>query len=137
MVKLTYYWVYKTRQDTVRRELKIGCEETLVDWYNLCREVCSEVLEKENVKVGGPGKVAEIDESKFGKRKYHKGRRKDDVRVFGGIERDTKNCFLTSVQDRSAGTLIPIIKQYVLPGTTIISDYWKAYSRVTEEGYEH
>lgn len=48
------------------------------------------MLEKENVKVGGPGKVVEIDESKFGKRKYHKGRRKDGVWVFAGIERDTK-----------------------------------------------
>ena len=71
VVKLTYYWVYKTRQDTVRRELKIVCEETLVDWYNLCREVCSEIIEKDNDKVGGPGKIVEIDESKFGKRKNH------------------------------------------------------------------
>ena len=57
--------------------------------------------------------------------------------VFGGIERDTKNCFLASVEDRSADTLIPIIKKHVLPGTTIISDCWKAYSRLKEEGYEH
>ena len=137
VVKLTYYWVYKTRQETVKRELKISCDETVVDWYNFCREVCSEVIEKENVKVGGPGKVVEIDESKFGKRKYHKGRRKDGVWVFGGIERETKNCFLTSVEDRSADTLVPIIKQHVLPGTIIISDCWKAYSRLTEEGYVH
>ena len=25
VVKLTYYWVYKARQDTVRRELEITC----------------------------------------------------------------------------------------------------------------
>ena len=37
--------------------------------------------------------MVEIDESKFGNRKYHKDRRKDGVCVFGGIERDTKNCF--------------------------------------------
>ena len=137
VVKLTYYWVYKTRQETVRRELRIGCEETLVDWYNLCREVCSEVLIKEDAQIGGTGKIVEIDESKFGKRKYHKGRRKDGVWVFGGIERDTKNCFLVSVEDRSADTLIPIIKKHVLPGTTIISDCWKAYSKLEEEGFQH
>ena len=121
--------MYKTRQDTVRRELKINCKESVVDWYNLCREVCSEVLEKENVKIGGLGKIIEIDESEFGKRKYHKGRKKDGVLVFGGIERGTKNCFMCSVEDRKADTLIPVIKQNVLPGTTIISDCWKAYSR--------
>ena len=31
VVKLTYYWVYKARQDRVRCKLKINCEETLVD----------------------------------------------------------------------------------------------------------
>ena len=117
--------------------MKINCEETLVDWYNLCREVCSEALEKENAKVGGPGKIVEIEESKFGKRKYEKGRREDGVWVFGRIERNTKNRFLASVEDRSADTPIPVIKKHVLPGKTIISDCWKAYSRLKEEGYEH
>ena len=129
--------MYKSRQDTIRHELKINCEETVVDWYNLCREVYSEVLEKENAKIGGPGKIVEIDESKFGKRKYHKGRRKDRVWVFDGIERGTKNCFMCSVEDRSADTLIPVIKHNVLPGTTIISDCWKAYCWLEEEGYLH
>ena len=39
IVKLTYYWVYKTRQDTVKRELKISSPNTLVDWFNFAREV--------------------------------------------------------------------------------------------------
>ena len=92
---------------------------------------------KEDVQIGGTGKIVEIDQSKFGKRKYHKGRRKDGVWVFGGIERDTKNCFLVSVEDRSADTLIPIIMKPVLLGTTIISDCWKAYSKLEEEGFQH
>ena len=45
--------------------------------------------------------------------------------------------FLTTVEDRSADTLISIIKGNVLPGTTIISDCWKSYSRLSEEGYIH
>ena len=38
---------------------------------------------------------------------------------------------------RSADTLIPIIKKHVLPGTVIISDCWKAYSRLEDDGYQH
>lgn len=136
-LKVTYYWVIKTRQETVARELRIGSEHTLVDWFNFCREVCGEILENDSKQIGGPGKVVEIDESKFGKRKYHKGRRKDGVWVFGGIERDSKECFLESVPDRTAATLIPIIKKHVRPGTTIISDCWKSYSQLQEEGYNH
>jgi len=61
------------------------------------------------------------------------------------------------VSNRSRQTLIPIIKQYVLPGTTIVSDCWKvrkqnissnlcrsydvdffkAYDSLAQEGYKH
>lgn len=46
-------------------------------------------FELDNEKIGGPGRTVEIDESKFGKRKYHRGKRVDGVWVFGGIERET------------------------------------------------
>ena len=42
--------------------------------------------------VGGPGHIVEIDESKFGKRKYNKGHPVGDKSwVFGGICRTDKN----------------------------------------------
>ena len=57
--------------------------------------------------------------------------------VFGGIERESKKCFFEIVEDRSASTLIPIIKRYVKPGSIILSDCRKAYSSLKEEGYTH
>ena len=95
-------------------------EHTVVDWRNFAREVCLSVLEQDNEQIGGPGKFVEIDESKFGKRKYHQGKRVEGVWVFGGIE--SKHCFFEVVEDRSAATLIPLIKKYIRPGTTILSD---------------
>ena len=74
VLKLTYYWVYKCSEGFVQRELGIGSNSTIVDWYNFAREVCACVLELDSEKIGGPGKVVEIDESKFGKRKYNRGR---------------------------------------------------------------
>ena len=109
-----------------------------MDWYCYAREVCDTILQKhENNIIGGPGVIVEIDESKFGKRKYHKGRRVDGVWVFGGIERDSKKCFLTTVEDRTADTLVNIIKQHIKPGPTIISDCWRAYSSLNSEGFTH
>ena len=55
--------------------------------------------------------------------------------MFGGIERQSKKCFFEIVEDRSAKTLIPIITKYVKPGTVILSDCWKAYSTLKDEGY--
>ena len=61
----------------------------------------------------------------------------DGIWVFGGIERESKECFFKCVADRAADTLIAIIKEYILPGTTVISDCWKAYSSLNNEGFSH
>ena len=68
------------------------------------------------------GKVVEIDESKFGRRKYNRGRYSLGDWVFGDIERSRNNVFMVEVANRSAATLLPIIQQFVMPGTTVISD---------------
>lgn len=42
------------------------------------------------------------------------------------------------VEDRSFGTLMPIMKKFVKPDTTITSDFLKDYeSFEREEGYRH
>ena len=47
--------------------------------------------------IGGPGVEIEIDidESKFGRRKYNRGRVVDGHWVLGGMERISGKCFLT------------------------------------------
>ena len=111
----------------------------VIDFYNFCREVCVVILEQQSEPIGGPGCIVEIDESKFGKRKFNRGKHVDGVWVFGGIERDSEppRCFFVTVMDRSADTLIPIIKHWILPGTTIYSDCWRSYSTLASEGYLH
>jgi hypothetical protein len=42
-------------------------------WFQFCREVILDFIENKSEITGGEGKVIEIDESKFGKRKYHRG----------------------------------------------------------------
>jgi len=89
--------------------------------------------------MGGPGKIIEIDECKFGERKYNKGKHVEGQWVFGGTEHDSHptKCFFVPVDDRSAATLIPIITNWILPETTTASDCWKVYSSLQAEGYIH
>ncbi|PIK37754.1 hypothetical protein BSL78_25416 [Apostichopus japonicus] len=100
---------------------------------------CEVTLENEisTNKIGGPGKIVEIDESKIGKRKYYKGHRVEGQWVFGGIERDSRKCFIVTVEDRSQATLIPLIEKYIEKGSVIISDCWKGYINLSKHGYEH
>jgi transposase-like protein len=50
--------------------------------------------------------------------KYNREKR-EDVWVFGGVERRTGNCFLVVVPNRSASTLLAVIKEWIKPGTII------------------
>jgi hypothetical protein len=45
-------------------------------------------------------------------------------------EQGTGRCFLVVVQNWIATTLLEVIKEWILPGTTIISDCWKAYDKI-------
>ena len=63
----------------------------------------------ESVPLGGKGVIVEIDESKFGKMKYGRGKPVDGQWVFGLIERSTDKCVFKVVKDRSKATLLPII----------------------------
>ena len=45
---------------------------TACDWTRFCREVVLDFIENKSEMIG-VGKEVEIDESKFGKRKYHRG----------------------------------------------------------------
>ncbi len=83
--------------------------------------------------------TVEIDESKFGKRKYNRGRCVDGQWVFGGICRETGEIFLVPLPNnkRDRQTLEPLNIKHIKPGTRIISDCWKAYDRLGTKGFEH
>ena len=59
--------------------------------------------------------------------------------MFGGIERGSGRSFLALVESRDAATLLPILQEYVLPGTQVMSDLWRSYGGIAElpEGYGH
>ena len=45
--------------------------------------------------------------------------------------------FLVPVPRRDSATLIPIVQQYVRPGTTIYTDLWRAYDSLGRCGFVH
>ena len=136
ILEITYLWCEDLPQHTIMKWCQVA-EHTIVDWCCFCREVCI-VFEADHFeKIGGPGCIVEIDESKFGKRKYNRGRLRDGKWVLGGIERGSDNIFVRVVHTRDAATLLPIIQKCVEPGTTIITDEWHAYGRLSAHGFTH
>jgi transposase-like protein len=117
-------------------ELNIAAH-TAVDWDSFCRETCEVTLMEREHPIGGPGKIVQIDESKFGKRKYHRGHRVEGQWVFGGIEEESRRSFMVAVEKRDESTLLPIIERHIAKCSIIVSDCWKAYINLEKHGYEH
>lgn len=122
----------------------------------MCREIgVLKILESSlnpDFRLGGDGIVVEIDEAKFGRRKYHRGRVVEGIWVFGAIQRATdetqRRMFMLPVSDRSSATLIPLITKWIKPGkyiffileSIIMSDGWASYigiSDIPEMNYTH
>ncbi|KCZ74571.1 hypothetical protein H311_04462, partial [Anncaliia algerae PRA109] len=47
--------------------------ESVTAWCSHLRELLPDSLEYSEIKIGGPGIIVEIDETKLGKRKYNRG----------------------------------------------------------------
>lgn len=90
--------------------------------------------DKHSEKLGGPGHIVE---AKIGRRKYNRGRLVKGNWIFGGYERESKKIFIVPVEDRMEQTLLECIKEWILPGTTIMSDCWKSYICLNNEGFQH
>ena len=83
--------------------------------------------------------IVEIDESSFRrKQEYGQGGRPDERRgpwVFGEHRRGLTVLFIVDRCD--ANTLLPLIRQYIVPETTIYSDKWMAHHSLSQLEYHH
>ena len=114
--------------DIATHEKRIWDEPAhLVDWKMFLRDVCAEHFVNHPVRIGGVGRAVEIDESVFTRRKYNHGRMVREPWVFGGIDTTTKEGFMVPVDRRDANTLLPIIQNYILPGTNILPSFGKKH----------
>lgn len=89
-------------------------------------------------KLGGDGMTIEIDESKFGKRKYNRGHRVEGVWVLGMVERSERGRVkLVVVEDRKKSTLHDIIKESIKADSVIYTDGWRGYNDLEESFQSH
>ncbi|KFD66218.1 hypothetical protein M514_10244 [Trichuris suis] len=74
----------------------------------------------------------------FCRRKYNRGRSYCPQQwVFGGTCREAGESFVELVNDRTTATLLPIILRHVRPGTTIVTDGWRACSCLARHDFKH
>ena len=88
--------------------------------------------------IGGNDRIIEIDESKFGKRKYNRGHHVEGVWVLGAVEKsESRRIRLTVVDDRSMPTLTNKIKEIVKEDSLIYTDCWRGYNELSSTYRAH
>lgn len=103
-------------------------------YYRKIREMIAYELEDESPFFG----EVEVDESYFGgKRKGKRGRgAAAKIPVFGILKRKGK-VYTKIIPNASSDTLLPIIKNKVLPDSIVYSDSWRAYNALAVSGFRH
>lgn len=132
IMRLAHLWLSGASTMTARIQTGHG-KETLAAFYQHFRDLVSSSLVEEDQVIGGDGIIVEVDETKLGKRKYHRGHRVEGVWVLVGIERtEQSRIFLVPLENRTSATLTDIISRHVAPGSILYTDCWKGYGAITE-----
>ena len=136
---LAFLWLWLTQSSSTQIEMYLRwSSDTAFAWTKAIQDVIATVVLNDQEKVGGHGIVVEIDESKFGKRKYQIGHRVEGAWVFGGVElTPERKMFSVIVEDRTKATLHAVIKKHILPGSVIRSDCWSAYVNLNNPDEEN
>jgi hypothetical protein len=132
-LKTVHYWSIQVRQIDQPNLIAID-RQTIITYQQRLRNIAITSLDIENFKLGGDGKIVEIDESLFVKVKHYKGKdlKRTQIWVFGMYERGSKRCLFVVVPKRDAFTLLNVIYKYILPNTIIYSDCWSSYIRIRD-----
>ncbi|MPC33493.1 hypothetical protein E2C01_026845 [Portunus trituberculatus] len=154
ILELVYLFVHNIPNLTAATISGRGRNKCATDWFNLCCEVCSEIVSvnRRGQMVGTVDNPVQIDEGYFaGRQKYNRGRflqgynaaekedpdpvqnnrthgRRIDGRWVFGLKKGM-DLRLFVVEKRDSATLEPIIKRKVAPGSVIHSNEWPAYRR--------
>jgi transposase-like protein len=127
---IAYNWINRTKRNNLVN-ITTHSRPTITTYYNYFRDLIAFTIDQMDTKIGGKDIIVEIDESKFGKRKYNRGHKVEGVWVVGGIERTPeKRAFAVTVPNRNEITLLDIISQHVYPGSIIYTDMWKGYLNI-------
>lgn len=136
IMMLTYEIVSGAETCHIIREYGFATS-TLADWRLLVHETILDYVVLSSEKIGGVGKKVEIDVSKFGKRKFKRGRHVEGQWFIGGIERGSGKFFLVGLEDGSQETFVGAVKEWIEPGTDVCSNDGVAYSSLGEEGIQY
>jgi len=81
--------------------------------------------------------TVEIDGAKIGRRKGCDVTKKiKGDWIYGGFERETRKIFIVPVEVGTKESLLKTIKEWINPGTSIVTHFWKAYNCLNDKSFK-
>lgn len=138
VLEIYYLWLLKVPMTSIM--IYTGnASNTITNHVNNIRDLIGSQIQLHKQKIGGQGIIVEIDETKIGRNKYHRGKPVQGVWVMGAVERtDQRRIFVTEIPDKKENTLLQIIKDNIEEGSIIYSDCFRSYVNITSKlNFEH
>jgi transposase len=140
-LQLWFYAIYlmsSTRCGISAKQVERELGVTYKTAWRMCKEIRTKLMEQGNEKMGG---TIEADETYVGGRRRgtRRGRPGADshkVPVFGMAQRSGKVMAVT-VPNAKGATLMPQVIERAIPASTIYTDEYRVYDRLTKLGFNH
>lgn len=136
ILHLMMYWYLKHDLENVPYNFQMDVQ-TAAELFTFCKEMCMIDLIKNSVQIGGKDVYIEVDVCKLGEMKYARDKLPAGNFVVGGVNKRTNDCFFTVIDRNTRQDFFNAIREWVLPGTVLISECWKLYNCYSDEEFMH
>jgi len=132
---MVYFWIAGAGTTMIQNFTSLSTQ-TVVNWLRFIEQAVAYRQDVTQPKLSGE---VGVDESKFSRRKYNRGKSVGDGSwILVGVERLVKwvsgremhhagNIAVYPVMNRNAATCRAFLERFVLPGSVISTDEWKGY----------
>lgn len=138
IIDLIYFWSLDLTQCKTKHEANTNSSKTVFNWYKKLSLQSYFIMRTiKTTKIGGVGRIIEVDEAKFSKRKFNVGRAVRSPWVIGGVDIHSGEMFFVEVIRRNSETIKQVLTENIEIGSTVITDCWAGYVNLESYGYFH
>lgn len=131
VMHLAYLWLTGCTSDIMLHHIGHSTATTS-SYRGYFRQLVSEMVDSDDIIIGGQGIVVQVDETKIGKRKYHRGHRVDGAWVIVGVEiTPERRVFAEVVANRSQETITEVLGRHLAEGSIVWTDLWRGYASIS------
>ena len=132
VLEMAYYWLCGCSRSSIL-SITGYSSATVTSYLGYFLQLVSSSLDESDTQIGDERIIMEVDESKFGWRKYNRGYHIEGAWVVGGIERTPQaRLFVKVVERRDEEMLADVLGRHILAGSIVHSDCWRGYRNLEQ-----